>query len=105
MSARVGFGRHPSHLTRKERRMLKPSFLAASMLALGIAAGPAVGQDTMRADADTQFQTLDRASKGYLTRDDVAGNPAVAQRFTKFDANRDGRLDRGEFAALVASIK
>jgi Ca2+-binding EF-hand superfamily protein len=85
--------------------MLNSNFLAASMLALGIAAGPAIGQDTMRADADTQFQTLDRANKGYLTREDVAGNPAVAQRFAKFDANRDGRLDRGEFAALAASMK
>jgi len=85
--------------------MLNPKFLAASMLALGIVAGPAIGQDAMRADADTQFQTLDRSNKGYLTRDDVAGNPPVAQRFAKFDANKDGRLDRSEFAALVASIK
>lgn len=85
--------------------MLSSKFLAASMLALGIMAGPAVGQDSMRADADTQFQQLDRSNKGYLSRDDVANTPTVAQRFVKFDANKDGRLDRSEFAALIASMK
>ena len=85
--------------------MLKPNFLAASMLALGIVAGPAIAQDSMRADADAQFQQLDRTNKGYLSRDDVANTPAIAQRFAKFDANKDGKLDRAEFAALVASIK
>ncbi|MGH8679988.1 MAG: hypothetical protein ACREVP_00585 [Burkholderiales bacterium] len=85
--------------------MLSSKFLAASMLALGIMAGPAVGQDSMRADADAQFQQLDRSNKGYLSRDDVSSAPTVAQRFAKFDANKDGRLDRSEFAALLASIK
>ncbi len=85
--------------------MLNSNFLAASMLALGIVAGPAIGQDSMRADADAQFQQLDRTNKGYLTRDDVSSTPTVAQRFAKFDANKDGKLDRAEFAALVASIK
>ena len=85
--------------------MLSSKFLAASMLALGIMAGPVVGQDSMRADADAQFQQLDRTSKGYLTRYDVSATPTVAQRFAKFDVNKDGKLDRGEFAALVASIK
>ena len=85
--------------------MLKPNFIAASMLALGIVAGAAIGQDSMRADADAQFQQLDRTNKGYLTRADVSASPTVAQRFAQFDANKDGKLDRAEFAALVASIK
>jgi len=85
--------------------MLKPNFLAASMLALGIVTGAAVGQDSMRADADVQFQQLDRTNKGYLTRTDVSASPTLAQRFAQFDANKDGKLDRAEFAALVASIK
>jgi len=85
--------------------MLKPNFLAASMLALGIVAGSALGQDSMRADADAQFQQLDRTNKGYLTRADVSASPTVAQRFAQFDTNKDGKLDRAEFAALVASIK
>jgi hypothetical protein len=35
----------------------------------------------------------------------VSGQPTVAQRFARFDANKDGRLDRSEFAALIASVK
>ncbi|MGH8696558.1 MAG: EF-hand domain-containing protein [Burkholderiales bacterium] len=35
----------------------------------------------------------------------MSSAPTVAQRFAKFDANKDGRLDRSEFAALLASIK
>ncbi len=85
--------------------MLSSKFLAASMLALGVMAGPAIGQDSMRADADAQFQQLDRTNKGYLTRTDVSASPTLAQRFAQFDANQDGKLDRAEFAALVASIK
>jgi hypothetical protein len=85
--------------------MLNPRFLTASMLALGIATGPAVGQDSIRTDADAQFRQLDRIGKGYLTPDDVAATPPLAQRFAKFDANRDGKLDRSEFAALIASIR
>jgi Ca2+-binding EF-hand superfamily protein len=85
--------------------MLTPNFLAASVVALGLVGAPALAQDAIRADADAQFQNLDRNRKGYLTAADVSGQPAVAQRFASFDANKDGRLDRGEFAALIASIK
>ncbi len=85
--------------------MLTPKFLAASIVALGLAGAPAFAQDATRADADTQFQQLDRNNKGYLTPADVSGQPTVAQRFARFDANKDGRLDRSEFAALIASIK
>jgi Ca2+-binding EF-hand superfamily protein len=85
--------------------MLNPKFLAASIVALGLAGAPALAQDAMRADADAQFQSLDRQNKGYLTPADVSGQPAIAQRFARFDANQDGKLDRGEFAALVASMK
>jgi Ca2+-binding EF-hand superfamily protein len=85
--------------------MLTPKFVAASIVAFGLAGAPAFAQDAMRADADTQFQQLDRSNKGYLTPADVSGQPTVAQRFAKFDANRDGRLDRSEFAALIASVK
>jgi len=85
--------------------MLTPKFVTASIVALGLAGAPAFAQDAMRADADAQFQSLDRSNKGYLTAADVSGQPTVAQRFAKFDANKDGKLDRGEFAALVASVK
>ena len=85
--------------------MLSPKFLAASVAALGIVTGGAYAQGTTRPDPDTQFQSLDKDNKGYLTRTDVSSMPAIAQRFAQFDGNRDGKLDRAEFAALLAGFK
>jgi Ca2+-binding EF-hand superfamily protein len=85
--------------------MPDPKFLAASIFALGLAAEPALGQDSMRQAADVQFQQLDADGDGFVTRAEAAQVPGVAERFAKFDANRDGKLDRSEFTALVASMK
>lgn len=85
--------------------MLDPRFLAASVVALGITGEPAVGQDATRQGADTQFQQLDGDSDGFVTRTEAAKMAGIADRFAKFDANRDGKLDRAEFAALVASMR
>jgi hypothetical protein len=85
--------------------MLSTKFLAASIVALGLAGAPAFAQNAMRADADAQFHSLDRNNKGYLTRADVSSQPAIVQRFAQYDGDKDGKLNRGEFAALVASIK
>jgi Ca2+-binding EF-hand superfamily protein len=85
--------------------MLNPKFLAASIVALGITGEPALGQDSMRQSAETQFQQLDGDGDGLITRAEATKIPGVAERFVKFDANKDGKLDRNEFAALVASMK
>jgi Ca2+-binding EF-hand superfamily protein len=85
--------------------MLNPKFLAASIFALGLAAEPALGQDSMRQAADVQFQQLDADADGFVTRPEAARIPGVAERFAKFDTNRDGKLDRAEFTALVVSMK
>jgi Ca2+-binding EF-hand superfamily protein len=85
--------------------MLTPKFLAASIVALGITAEPALGQDSTRQAADTQFQQLDGDSDGFVTRAEAAKMQGIAERFARFDANKDGKLDRAEFAALVASMK
>ena len=85
--------------------MLSPKFLAASIAALGIVSSGAIAQGTTTPPPDVQFQSLDKDNKGYLTRTDVSSMPAIAQRFAQFDANRDGKLDRAEFAALLASVK
>jgi Ca2+-binding EF-hand superfamily protein len=90
---------------RKEFPMLNPQFLAASIIALGITADPALAQDSTRQSAETQFQQLDGDNDGFVTRAEATRIPGVAERFAKFDANKDGKLDRGEFAALVASMK
>jgi hypothetical protein len=79
--------------------MLTPRFLAASVLALGLAAGPAVGQD------DTRFARFDDDRDGRLTRFEVARLPGLALKFEQFDADKDGKLDRAEFAAAIAALK
>jgi len=83
---------------------LNPKFLSATVLALGLNT-PVFAQDSVRADADIQFRQLDVDNKGYLTSADVSGNTQIMQRFAQYDANRDGKLDRSEFAALIASMK
>jgi Ca2+-binding EF-hand superfamily protein len=85
--------------------MLNPKFLAASIVALGINAEPALGHDSTRQTADTRFQSLDGDGDGFVTRAEAAKMQSIAERFARFDANRDGKLDRAEFAALVASMK
>ena len=85
--------------------MLNPKFIAASIVALGIVGGPAVGQDSTRMDADARFAQLDADQDGFVTKAEAAKIPGVAQRFDRFDANKDGKLDRNEFAALIASMK
>lgn len=85
--------------------MLNPKFLAASIIALGITAEPALGQDATRQAAETQFRQLDGDDDGFVTRAEAAKMQGIADRLAKFDANKDGKLDRAEFAALVASMK
>ncbi len=85
--------------------MLNPSFLAASIIALGITAEPALGQGSTRRSADREFQQLDVDGDGFITRAEATKIPGIAERFAKFNVNRDGKLDRSEFAALVASMK
>jgi len=85
--------------------MLTPRFLAASVLALGITAGPLFAQGTTRTEADARFAQLDADRDGFLTRAEASQLAGLAQRFDRFDADRDGKLDRAEFAAVIASMK
>ena len=85
--------------------MMTPRFLAASVIALGLGAVPAFGEDTTRNDADAQFTRLDADRDGFVTRADMSKMPELTRRFAKFDADRDGKLNRAEFAALIAAMK
>ncbi len=60
-------------------------------------------QERMSKDGDvtarqkTYFKSLDRGSKGYLSNDDVSGDPFVSQNFGRCDADHDGKMTWDEF--------
>ncbi len=60
-------------------------------------------QDRMAADGDvtkrqhTYFKSLDQGAKGYLTSDDVSGDPFLSQNYPKCDKDHDGKLTWAEF--------
>ena len=59
--------------------MLTPDFLAASMVALGLASS--------------------------LLRDEAVWLPGLARRFAPFDRDGDGKLDSADVRALLADLK
>jgi len=59
--------------------MLTPDFLAASMVALGLAST--------------------------LLRDEAIRIPGLARRFAPFDRDGDGRLDCADVRALLAALR
>ncbi len=46
---------------------------------------------------NSAFDAIDKNRDGYLSKEEVAGDKELAKRFTKFDADKDGRLDVNEF--------
>ncbi len=60
-------------------------------------------QDRMAQDGDVTkrqheyFGGLDRGHKGYLSNDDVSGDPFLAQNYPKCDTDHDGKLTWQEF--------
>lgn len=48
--------------------------------------------------ADAAFGKLDSSGKGYITREQVKNLPGFDAMFDRYNAKRDGRLTRDEFA-------
>lgn len=86
------------------------TFTAIAALAL---AGTAYADDrgVPGVDVDTNagitMPSVDKNSDGKVTRSEAASNQRLSQGFDKFDANKDGSLDKGEFAKFQskASMK
>jgi len=95
-------------------------------LSLALGAGGALAQTgsapptetQMRDNADTQarqmdgddkvtkrqrqyFASLDRNTKGYLSNDDVSGDPFISKNYIKCDLDHDGKLTWAEFKACT----
>lgn len=51
------------------------------------------------------FQDLDSNRDGQLTLDEAKKSPEVKNKFTQADANKDGKLDAAEFAAIETMPK
>lgn len=63
--------------------------------------GNAAGRGAYQDPAETpRYADADR--DGRVTREEASVDPALAARFERFDRNKNGELDRGEFARLEA---
>lgn len=51
------------------------------------------------------FQDLDANRDGQISQDEAMKSPDVSQKFGSADANKDGKLDAAEFAALETAPK
>ena len=85
---------------------LPRSFIVASVLA-GCALGtlaqttpapaPAMSKDKVAVEA--AFARYDTNGDGKLSKEELAGLPAMAAKFAELDKNKDGFLSMAEFAA------
>lgn len=49
---------------------------------------------------DASFDELDANNDGFLSKDEVMGNPAIAQNFALIDTNGDGKISPEEWKAM-----
>jgi Ca2+-binding EF-hand superfamily protein len=59
--------------------------------------------EEIKTAADARFEMLDRNHKGTLTRAQLAGM-VTFQQFRQADPDKDGKLDKAEFLALVEKL-
>ena len=79
--------------------------VAAAMLASSaFAQAGAVGVDT-KATANITMPSIDVNADGKVSKAEAASNEKLAQKFDSYDANKDGNLDKGEFAKFEAEGK
>jgi hypothetical protein len=47
------------------------------------------------------FQTMDKNSDSYVTKNELIDSPALAKLFDRADANKDGQLEENEYKNLI----
>jgi hypothetical protein len=87
------------------------SLTAVAALALS---GSAFAQDSTRGgvpgvdlnvDANISMPAADKNSDGKVSKSEAASNQKLSQQFDSLDSNKDGNLDKGEFAKFEAGAK
>jgi hypothetical protein len=78
-------------------------------------AGSAFAQDSTKSggvpgvdvdvNAKASMATADKNSDGKVSKAEAASNKELSSQFSKLDSNKDGNLDKGEFAKFEASGK
>ena len=86
-----------------------PSLTAAAALALS---GATFAQDSTKSggvpgidvdvDANISMPMADKNSDGKVSKTEAASNQKLASQFDTLDKNKDGNLDKGEFAKFEA---
>jgi hypothetical protein len=76
--------------------LLATIFSGAALAAGTGSSSPGTGATGMSGASD--FDSLDRDGKGYLTKDDVEHMPALKEDWANIDTDGDGRVDRSEFS-------
>ncbi len=86
---------------------MKPHFFCH--ISLMLLSGAALGQADAAAprdassQAEADFARLDANGNGRLEPREVARLPRLAERFTEFDADRDGALSPDEYRTWIAA--
>jgi hypothetical protein len=71
--------------------------LRSIVLALALACAlPALAQQK-KETGNAAFDGLDRNADGFLSKEEIAGNRELEKRFTRFDADKDGRWSVDEY--------
>jgi hypothetical protein len=89
--------------------MYRKIHTVAAVAALMLAGG-AFADDTQRGmpgvdvdvNANVKMPMVDKNSDGKVTRSEAASNPELSRQFDTLDKNKDGSLDKGEFAKFQA---
>lgn len=67
------------------------------VLALAAAFATTAGAQQKEKTGNAAFDTLDKNTDQYLSREEAAAEKELAKRFNRFDANKDGKLSVDEY--------